>query len=157
MGENVTRIHPAPSIPNPLMSNPWVALSDEEIDEGIIRAASRIDAAQHTIQSLTRERVRRALESAERCSMCRDGVSHSARCHHGEHEVCDRVAEGADAPRSCACPCHSSTDPDDDEVDESLDDCSACDAPLSSCARDAACCGDCTHGANFAPRPVDQS
>lgn len=45
---------------------------------------------------------------AERCSMCRDGISHSARCHHDEHEVCDRVAEGTDAPRSCACPCHSS-------------------------------------------------
>ena len=45
--------------------------------------------------------------SAERCSMCRDGVSHSARCHHDEHEVCDRVAEGTDAPKSCACPCHS--------------------------------------------------
>lgn len=45
----------------------------------------------------------------------------------------------------------------DDEADESLDDCSACDAPLSSCARDAACCGDCTHGANFAPSPGDPS
>ena len=51
------------------------------------------------------------LESAERCSMCRDGVSHSARCHYDEHEVCDRVAEGTDAPKSCACPCHSSGDP----------------------------------------------
>ena len=50
-------------------------------------------------------------ESAERCSMCRDGVSHSARCHHDEHEVCDRVAEGTDAPKSCACPCHSPADP----------------------------------------------
>ena len=49
-------------------------------------------------------------ESAERCSMCRDGVSHSARCHHDEHEVCDRVAEGTDAPKSCACPCHNPAD-----------------------------------------------
>ena len=52
-----------------------------------------------------------AHEPAERCSMCRDGVSHSARCHHDEHEVCDRVAEGTDAPKSCACPCHSPGDP----------------------------------------------
>ena len=51
-----------------------------------------------------------AHEPAERCSMCRDGVSHSARCHHDEHEVCDRVAEGTDAPKSCACPCHSPAD-----------------------------------------------
>lgn len=41
----------------------------------------------------------------------------------------------------------------DDEPDEGLDDCVACDSPLSDCARDAACCEDCTHGANFAPRP----
>lgn len=52
-----------------------------------------------------------AQQPAERCSMCRDGVSHSARCHHDEHEVCDRVAEGTDAPKSCACPCHSPADP----------------------------------------------
>jgi len=52
-----------------------------------------------------------AHSSVERCSMCRDGISHSARCHHDEHEVCDRVAEGADAPRSCACSCHGPGDP----------------------------------------------
>ncbi len=52
-----------------------------------------------------------AQQPAERCSMCRDGVSHSARCHHDEHEVCDRVAEGTAAPKSCACTCHSPADP----------------------------------------------
>lgn len=39
----------------------WEQLTDEQIDAEIIAAAARIDAAQHTIQSLTRERVRRAM------------------------------------------------------------------------------------------------
>jgi len=30
-----------------------------------------------------------------------------------------------------------------------MDDCQACDAPLSSCSQIAACCADCTHGANW--------
>lgn len=39
-----------------------------------------------------------------------------------------------------------------DEVDESLDDCAACDAPLAGCRPSAACCDDCTHSGNFARR-----
>lgn len=62
MSDNVTRIHPAPSIPNPLMTNPWAALSDTEIEQGIFAAQVRIDAARHTIASLTRERKRRLQE-----------------------------------------------------------------------------------------------
>jgi hypothetical protein len=43
-------------------------------------------------------------------------------------------------------------DEGDDEPDETLDDCAACDTPLSACGgRDAACCDDCTHSANWAP------
>ncbi len=57
--DNVTRIHPAPSLPNPLTENPWAALTHAEIEDGIFRAEVRIDAAQHTLQSLLRERARR--------------------------------------------------------------------------------------------------
>ena len=71
-------------------------------------ASAAYDAA---LSVYDQEKRRIAREPAERCSMCRDGVSHSARCHHDEHEVCDRVAEGTDAPKSCACPCHSPADP----------------------------------------------
>ncbi|RZT59335.1 hypothetical protein EV140_1940 [Microcella alkaliphila] len=56
---NVTRIHPAPSIPNPLMHNPWAALTDEQIEEQIFAAKVRIDAAEHTVRSLEREAMRR--------------------------------------------------------------------------------------------------
>lgn len=63
MTEHVTRIHPAPSIPNPLHSNPWADLSDAEIEQGIYAAHVRIDAAQHTVASLTREKQRRSRET----------------------------------------------------------------------------------------------
>lgn len=57
--DNVTRIHPAPSIPNPLHENPWARLSDEEIASCINAARARIDAVEHTIRSLERELIRR--------------------------------------------------------------------------------------------------
>ena len=53
------RIHPAPSIPNPLMTNPWGELSDDEIEREIFAASVRIDGAEHTKRSLERERARR--------------------------------------------------------------------------------------------------
>jgi len=58
--DNVTRIHPAPSIPNPLQVNPWSALTDEQISESIVASRARADAAEHTARSLEREQARRA-------------------------------------------------------------------------------------------------
>ena len=58
--DNVTRIHPAPSIPNPLMTNPWATLSDEDLEREILAASVRVDGAMHTKQSLEREQARRA-------------------------------------------------------------------------------------------------
>jgi hypothetical protein len=46
----------------------------------------------------------------------------------------------------------------DEEFGEDVgDDCAACDGLLSSCSPVAACCADCTHGANWANRaePLD--
>lgn len=59
MADNVTRIHPAPSIPNPLTENPWAELSDAEILDELFHAEVRIEAARHTFHSLMRERARR--------------------------------------------------------------------------------------------------
>jgi len=57
---NVTRIHQAPSIPNPLRNpTPWEGMSDEQIAEETFRVDSRIDAAEHTRRSLQRELARR--------------------------------------------------------------------------------------------------
>ncbi|MBG9886977.1 hypothetical protein ABE10_10560 [Bacillus toyonensis] len=49
--------------------------------------------------------------SARECDVCADGIPHSRRCHWDEHEVCDLVAEGSDAPRSCGCDCHDPNRP----------------------------------------------
>jgi hypothetical protein len=54
------QLRPQPSIPNPLVRSPYAQMSDEEITEGIERAGYRIEAAEHTRQSLIRERDRRA-------------------------------------------------------------------------------------------------
>ena len=59
MSENVTRIHPAPSIPNPLKTDQWGAFTDAELAEEIARAEARINAAQYTLRALERERTRR--------------------------------------------------------------------------------------------------
>lgn len=59
MSDNVTRIHPAPSIPNPLAVNPWAEMSDAEISDAIVQAHARIDAVEHTKRSLLREIERR--------------------------------------------------------------------------------------------------
>lgn len=59
MPDNVTRIHPAPSIQNPLMVNPLAALTDDELREELERTRVRIDAAEHTLRSLMRESARR--------------------------------------------------------------------------------------------------
>ncbi len=59
MSEKVTRIHPAPSIPNPFEHNPWEGMTLEEITLGIAAASARIDAAEHTKRSLLRELERR--------------------------------------------------------------------------------------------------
>lgn len=56
---NVTRIHPAPSVANPFRYNPWAGLSVAEVNEAISRAEVRIEAAIHTKQSLERELARR--------------------------------------------------------------------------------------------------
>lgn len=61
----VTRIYPAPSIPNPLMVNPWAALTDEQIAESIISCRARADAAEHTARSLERELIRRHPDSPD--------------------------------------------------------------------------------------------
>ncbi len=53
-------LHPQPSVPNPLTQNPWARMSDEEIRESIQSVGYRIDAAEHTRQSLLRELDRRA-------------------------------------------------------------------------------------------------
>lgn len=63
--ENVTRIHPAPSIPNPLMENPWEWMPDEELTRQIAAAAARVDAATHTHRALLRELTRRWQLSAD--------------------------------------------------------------------------------------------
>lgn len=60
--DNVTRIHPAPSIPNPLFDNPWARLTDEELAESIVACRARADAQQHTARSLERELIRRHSE-----------------------------------------------------------------------------------------------
>jgi hypothetical protein len=60
MADNVTRIHPAPSITNPLHENPWAQMSDAEISMEITRANARIDAVEHTKRSLLRELERRS-------------------------------------------------------------------------------------------------
>lgn len=57
--DNVTRIHPAPSIPNPLFHNPWAALTGEQLEEQMIAARARMDAAEHTLRALEREAMRR--------------------------------------------------------------------------------------------------
>lgn len=57
--DNVTRIHPAPSIPNPLTENPWEWMPDDELARQIAAAGARIDAASHTHRSLLRELARR--------------------------------------------------------------------------------------------------
>ncbi len=56
---NVTRIHPAPSILNPLTTNPFAEMTDSELDAEVLRAEVRLDAVRHTLDSLTRERARR--------------------------------------------------------------------------------------------------
>ena len=66
MSENVTRIHPAPSIPNPLKTDQWAVLTDAELAEEVARAEARIDAAQHTLAALERERARRATDGQEK-------------------------------------------------------------------------------------------
>lgn len=53
-------LHQQPSIPNPLSRSPYMQMSDDEITQGIEAAGHRIDAAEHTRQSLIRERERRA-------------------------------------------------------------------------------------------------
>lgn len=58
-GDNVTRIHPAPSIPNPLFHNPWAALTSEQLEEQMIAAKARMDAAEDTLRALERESMRR--------------------------------------------------------------------------------------------------
>lgn len=68
MSENVTRIHPAPVIPNPLHTNPWAEIPDAELDAEILRTEVRIDGAQHTLRSLQRERQRRDDAQANRGS-----------------------------------------------------------------------------------------
>lgn len=62
MSDNVTRIHPAPSIPNPLTTNPWAAMTDAELDAELLRTEVRLDAVQHTLNALTYERDRRDAE-----------------------------------------------------------------------------------------------
>lgn len=59
MSGNLTRIHPAPSIPNPLTTNPWAEIPDAELDAEILRTEVRIDGAEHTLASLKLERQRR--------------------------------------------------------------------------------------------------
>ncbi len=58
--DNVTRIHPAPSIANPLTENPWAALTDEQLEQAMISAKARADAVEHTMRSLEREAMRRS-------------------------------------------------------------------------------------------------
>ena len=53
------RIHPAPSIPNPLISNPWEEMGAAEISMEIVRCGVRIEAIEHTRKSLLRELERR--------------------------------------------------------------------------------------------------
>ncbi|MBK0420466.1 hypothetical protein JD276_15690 [Leucobacter sp. CSA1] len=43
--------------------------------------------------------------------------------------------------------------PQEPSEDEGLDDCPACDTPLSRCAPGNACCEDCNHAACWAPAP----
>ena len=59
VNDYVTRIHPAPSIPNPLTTNPWAGMTDAELDSELLRTEVRLDAVRHTLDSLTRERARR--------------------------------------------------------------------------------------------------
>lgn len=59
---NVTRIHPAPSIPNPLVTNPWAAATTSDLEQSLVAALSRADAAMHTVRSIQRELHRRGLD-----------------------------------------------------------------------------------------------
>lgn len=61
--DNVTRIHPAPSIPNPLMFSPIMLLTDEELGEAINSAHARAAAAARTARVLERELIRRHEDS----------------------------------------------------------------------------------------------
>ena len=90
--ENVTRIHPAPSIPNPLFENPWARLTDEEIADSILSVNARIDAAEHTKRSLKRELARR-----HPCD-----CASIAGCWCGIGKPCPPCAASRDEPHTCA-------------------------------------------------------
>lgn len=62
-----------PRIPNPLQGNPWDSMTDKEIEDGIFAAQVRIDAAEHTVRSLTRERERRIQERSTECGAWHHG------------------------------------------------------------------------------------
>lgn len=56
-----------------------------------------------------------------------------------------RDAIRAAAPRAEDC--------EAEQDDEGLDDCPACDAPLTECRPDSACCTDCSHTSNWPAAP----
>lgn len=64
MSDNVTRIHPAPTIPNPFESNPLAGMTAEVIEAEIEAASARVHAARRTIDMLKREQARRAESEA---------------------------------------------------------------------------------------------
>lgn len=78
--DNVTELHPAPRIPNPLMTNPLAGLSDDELGSSLLGALARIDAAQHTVRALAAERRRRDYDSGRWCGECRHGVVENPPC-----------------------------------------------------------------------------
>ena len=57
--DNVTRIHPAPSIPNPMAHNPMWSLSDDSLRYSLELAEARLDAVKQTERSIRYERARR--------------------------------------------------------------------------------------------------
>lgn len=57
--DNVTRIHPAPSIPNPLMNSPWADFTDTDLQHAALTTRARIAAAEHTLRAVEREIARR--------------------------------------------------------------------------------------------------
>lgn len=50
----------------------WDELSDEEIEREMLAASARIEAAQHTLQSLMREKARRWEQGTDRTNGSRD-------------------------------------------------------------------------------------